>query len=139
MGTCGGPRPFLGPKPEFVHTNRWIIIFGVSIKNSARLVKKWLSYGQQPYALTSLHMFKYGIICTFRDFLAHKLANYQYSSMKPSLFVYYYQFTYILCMFQLNISLNVYFMAIKPQKVHKIGHISVCNFYPIVITKKFHT
>ena len=43
---------------------------------------------------------------------------------------------HILCMFQLNISLNVDFMATKPQKVHKIGHISVLNFYPIVVTKK---
>ena len=39
-------------------------------------------------------------------------------------------------MFQLNISLNVDIMAIKPQKVHKIGHISVCNFYLIVVTKR---
>ena len=39
-------------------------------------------------------------------------------------------------MFQLNIFLNVDFMAIKPQKGHEIGHISVCNFYPIVVTKK---
>ena len=28
------------------------------------------------------------------------------------------------------------FMAIKPQKNAQNGHISVCNFYPIVVTKK---
>ena len=39
-------------------------------------------------------------------------------------------------MFQPNISLNVDFMAIKSQKAHKIGHILVCNFCPIVVTKK---
>ena len=27
-------------------------------------------------------------------------------------------------------------MAKKTQKVHKIGHISVYNFYPIAVTKK---
>ena len=39
-------------------------------------------------------------------------------------------------MFQLSKSLNVDFMAKKPQKVHKTGHILVCNFYPIEVTKK---
>ena len=38
----------------------------------------------------------YGIICTFRDFSAHKLTKYEYFSMKPILFVQYYQFTYSL-------------------------------------------
>ena len=38
----------------------------------------------------------YGIIGTFRDLLAHKLVKYKYFSMKPILFVYYYQFTYSL-------------------------------------------
>ena len=28
------------------------------------------------------------------------------------------------------------FMAKKHQKVHKTGHISVFNFYPIAVTKK---
>ena len=27
-------------------------------------------------------------------------------------------------------------MTKKPEKLHKIGHISVCNFYPIAVTKK---
>ena len=72
----------------------------------------------------------YGIIGTFRDFLAHKLTNYQYFSIKPSLFVKYYQSTYSLHVSAQYI-LNVDFMATKPQKVHKIGHISVCNFDPI--------
>ena len=35
-----------------------------------------------------------------------------------------------------DISLNVDFMAKKPQRVHKTGHISVFNFYPIAVTKK---
>ena len=27
-------------------------------------------------------------------------------------------------------------MTKKPEKLQKIGHISVCNFYPIAVTKK---
>ena len=46
--------------------------------------------------MTKKRMPLYGIIGTFRDFLTHKLAKYQYFSMKPSLFVKYYQFTYSL-------------------------------------------
>ena len=37
-----------------------------------------------------------GIIRIFRGFFAHQLAKYQYFSMRPSLFVYYCQFSYIL-------------------------------------------
>ena len=36
----------------------------------------------------------YGIIGIFREILVHKLAKYQYFSMRPSLFNYYYQITY---------------------------------------------
>ena len=35
-----------------------------------------------------------------------------------------------------NFSLNVDFMAKNPKNMHKIGHVSVCNFYPIEVTKK---
>ena len=62
----------------------------------------------------------YGIIGTFRDFLAHKLAKYQYFSMNPSLFVYYYQFTcslHVSAQCILKCGLNAH----KPQKVHKIA------------------
>ena len=48
---------------------------------SARLVKKRMPI--------------YGIIGIFRDFLAYNnLAKYQYFSMRPSLFDWYYQITY---------------------------------------------
>ena len=36
----------------------------------------------------------YGIIGIFRDFLAYNLAKYQYFSMRPILFDYYYKITY---------------------------------------------
>ena len=36
----------------------------------------------------------YGIIGIFRDFLAYISTLYQYFSMRPSLFVWYYQITY---------------------------------------------
>ena len=77
----------------------------------------------------------YGIIGTFRDFWPINWPNINIFQGNQL-----YSFSTInlhnLCVFQLNISLNVDLMAKKPQKVHKIGHISVCNFYPIVVTKK---
>ena len=88
----------------------------------ASIQPDWLRYGQKTYALIWNNWY-------FRDFLAHKLAKYQYffnSSVN----------LHILCLFQLNISLNMDFMAKKHQKVHKTGHISVFNFYPIAVTKK---
>ena len=128
VGFCGprliwvpvGPRPYLGPKNRKWHK---------------KFQPDWSKNG---WVMAEKCMPLYGIIGTFRDFVAHKLAKYQYFQWNQL-----YSFSTInlhnLCTFQLNISLNVDFMAIKPQKVHKIGHISVCNFYPIVATKKVHT
>ena len=36
----------------------------------------------------------YGIIGNFREFLAYNLTKYQYFSMRPILFDFYYQITY---------------------------------------------
>ena len=36
----------------------------------------------------------FGMIDKFRDLLAYNLATYQYFSMRPSLFDWYYQITY---------------------------------------------
>ena len=57
---------------------------------------------------------KYGIIGIFRDFLAYNLANYQYFSLRPSLFDKYYIKLHVLSKFQLNISKNMDSMAEKP-------------------------
>ena len=58
---------------------------------------------------------KYGIIFTFRQFLAHNLAKSQYFSMRPSLYDYYYQITYYLQV--LAKYLNVDFIAKKISKI----------------------
>ena len=64
----------------------------------------------------------YGIIGIFRDFLAYYLTEYQYFSMRPSLFDKYYQIKLdIPCKFQLDISNNVDSMAKTTQNFTKLA------------------
>ena len=70
------------------------------------------------------HMPLYGIVGIFKDFLTHTLAKYQYCSIRPSLFVTYYQYTYSLLVSTQYI-VKYGFYGQKTQKMHKIGHISV--------------
>ena len=53
-------------------------------------------YGQKTYAL-------YGIFGIFRDFLAHKLAKYQYFH-RDNVYSFSTVNLHIICLFQLNIS-----------------------------------
>ena len=59
---------------------------------------------------------------------AHNLANYQLFSKNQV-----HSFNSVNLHIQINTSFNLDCMARRPQKVHKIGHIS------IAVTKKFHT
>ena len=76
----------------------------------------------------------YGIIGIFRKFLTHYLAKYQYFSMRPSVFDYYYQVTYYLKVLARYLNKCAFYIE-KNQKFHKISHISICAFCPIAVTK----
>ena len=76
------------------------------------------NWSKNGLAMAKKHMPLYGIICILKDFLTHNLAKYQYFQW-DQVYLFSTINIHIRCLFRLNISLNVDFMAKKPQKCTK--------------------
>ena len=128
MGTCGA-TPFLGSSraQKSKMTNK-----AQNWKFSAPLIKKWLSYDQKTDALIYMEWLVF--LWTFWLINRLNIATFQWGQV--------YSFSAIklniLRLFQLNVSLNVDFMA-TPTPKHKIGHMAVWTFTKLQSLKKFHT
>ena len=137
-----GATPFFRP-PGGPKNQKWQIRLKTMISHNQSIDNGLLSshkkfqpnWSKNDWVMTKIGMPVYGIIGILEPF---RLIS------QPNINIFQWDQVYsicttklhILCIFHLKMFLNVDFMAYKHQKIHKIDHISVCNFYYISVIKK---